>query len=105
MVRVALLSPDSKLPSVLSSALQPEYRVVSESKDRLKQESANPQSDVIVLDFDSNYSNLAEQLAIYDELSWSPTPIVVMTDDPRRSSAIEFLQRGAFDCIRKPPSL
>ena len=28
-----------------------------------------------------------------------------MTDDLRRSTAMEFLQRGAFDCIRKPPSL
>src|SRR5690348_6208541 len=28
-----------------------------------------------------------------------------MTDDLRRSTATEFLQRGADDCIRKPPSL
>jgi DNA-binding NtrC family response regulator len=28
-----------------------------------------------------------------------------MTDDLRRSTAMEFLRRGAFDCIRKPPSL
>jgi DNA-binding NtrC family response regulator len=106
MVRVALYSPDSKLPSLLSSALQPEYRVVAESdKVKLKQASISGQADVIVLDFDSNYWSLPEQLAFYDELSDSPIPIVVMTDDLRRSAAIEFLQRGAFDCIRKPPSL
>jgi DNA-binding NtrC family response regulator len=80
--------------------------VVSETeKEKLKQASISGQADVIVLDFDSNYWSLPEQLAFYDELSDSPIPIVVMTDDLRRSAAIEFLQRGAFDCIRKPPSL
>ena len=31
--------------------------------------------------------------------------MVVMTDDLRRSTTTEFLMRGAYDCIGKPPSL
>jgi DNA-binding NtrC family response regulator len=38
-------------------------------------------------------------------MSDSPMPIIVMTDDLSRSTTTEFLLRGAFDCIRKPPSL
>ncbi len=60
---------------------------------------------MLLLDFDSNYSSLAEQLAFCDKLSDCPIPIIVITDDLRRSSTTEFLLRGAFDCIRKPPSL
>jgi len=105
MVRVALYSLDYKLPALLAPALLPEYRVVLESdKQRLKH-AATDQADVIVLDFDSNYWSLPDQLKFYNELSDSPIPIVVMTDDLRRSTTTEFLQRGAYDCIGKPPSL
>jgi len=97
---------DCKLPFLLASGLQPEYRVVLESDQaRLKHAAATDQADVIVLDFDSNYWSLPEQLSFYNELSDSPIPIVVMTDDLSRSTTTEFLQRGAYDCIRKPPSL
>jgi len=64
-----------------------------------------PYPDVLVLDFDSNHSPLESQLEFYDSLSETQVPIIVMTDDLRRSTAMEFLRRGAFDCIRKPPSL
>src|SRR5262245_13790080 len=106
MVRVALHSLDPKLPSLLALALQPEYEVFLETdKNKLRQAAATDRADVIVLDFDSNYWSLADQLKFYDELSDSPIPIVLMTDDLRRSTTTEYLQRGAYDCIGKPPSL
>jgi DNA-binding NtrC family response regulator len=105
-IRIALYSPDPKLHQLLASALRPACSVLFESdKDNLKQIAAGGQADVLVLDFDSNYSSLAEQLAFYDGIGDSRIPIVVMTDDLRRSTATEFLQRGAYDCIGKPPAL
>ncbi|MCL5096630.1 MAG: sigma 54-interacting transcriptional regulator, partial [Candidatus Omnitrophica bacterium] len=61
--------------------------------------------DVVLLDCDSDRSSTDKQLELYDGLGDCKVPIVVMTDDTRRSTAIEFLQRGAYDCVRKPPSI
>jgi DNA-binding NtrC family response regulator len=106
MIRLVLYSPDPKLQPLLASALKPEYSVQWESsRERLKQVAACDEADVLVLDLDSNHSSLEEQLSFYDGLRDSHLPIVVMTDDLRRSTATEFLQRGAYDCVRKPPSL
>jgi DNA-binding NtrC family response regulator len=106
MIRLLLYSPDIKLQSLLASALKSEYEVVLESrKERLKEAVRESGADILVLDFDSNYSSLEQQLEFYSQLGESQVPNVVMTDDMRRSTAMEFMRRGAHDCIRKPPSL
>jgi DNA-binding NtrC family response regulator len=106
VVRIVLYSPDQKLYPLLSAALKPEFSVIpAATKDAVEQVVSEGRADVLVLDFDSNYSTLEEQLAFYDEINDCPIPIVVMTDDLRQSTAMEFLQRGAFDWMRKPPSL
>ena len=106
MIRLMLYSPDIKLQSLLASALKSEYQVVLESrKERLKEAARESGADILVLDFDSNYSSLEQQLEFYTQLGESQIPTVVMTDDLRRSTAMEFMRRGAHDCIRKPPSL
>ena len=75
------------------------------AKRRLKEAVRESGADILVLDFDSNYASLEEHLEFYSALGESHIPTVVMTDDMRRSTATEFMQRGAHDCIRKPPSL
>src|ERR1019366_3496361 len=83
-----------------------EYDVALESrKERLKESVKESGADILVLDFDSNYSSLEQQLEFYSQLGESQIPNVVMTDDLRRSTAMEFMRRGVDDCIRKPPSL
>ena len=105
-VQVMLYTPDRELHRLLSAALRPEFELVFESQiSRLKLAVSSGQADVIVLDCDSNYSPSEEQFAICDEICDSSVPVVVMADDPQRSTSSDFLQRGAFDCIRKPPSL
>ena len=79
--------------------------VVEANRARLKQFVVDEQVDVLILDLDSNYSSAQQQLALFDEIKDSLIPVVVMTDDNRRSTAIELLQRGACDYLRKPPSL
>jgi DNA-binding NtrC family response regulator len=107
MVRVAIYSPDLQLKRLLTSALKSEYSVVSDFDEHDLRELLRDRSkiDVLVLDLDSNRLTLDRQLAFCDEIGSTSVPIVVMTDDLRRSTAVEFLRRGAFDCVRKPPSL
>ena len=105
MIRLVLYSPDPKLQPLLAAALKPDYSVIDVRRESLKAIADRAEADVLVLDFDSNYSSLQDQLALYDEIGDSRVPIVVMSDDLRRSTATEFLQRGAYDCVRKPPSL
>src|SRR5260370_19710477 len=105
-VQVIVFTPDVELHRLLAAALRPEYNLLFESNSSgLKQAAGPGLADVVVLDCDSNYSSLEDQLALCDDISDSPVPVVVMADDPRGSTATDFLQRGAFDCIRKPPSL
>ena len=107
IVRVAIHSGDVTLKSLLTSALKSECMVVHDLHDLEPRTILSDASkvDVLVVDLDSNSGSLERQLARYDEISDARVPIVVMTDDVRRSTAVEFLRRGAFDCIRKPPSL
>jgi len=106
MIRLALSSGDSKLQGVLSPALGSEYSVLVESnKANLMRLIAEERVDILILDLDSNYSSVEEQLAFFQEVRGYRIPVVVMTDDSRRSTVIDLMQRGVYDYLRKPPSL
>ena len=106
MIRLLFYSKDQKLQPVLSATLGADFQVAVESSMELvKQLTAQEQCDVVVLDFDASYSSLEEQLELFDQIHHLPIPIVVMTDDDRRSTAMELVQRGVYDYFRKPPSL
>ena len=106
MIRLAVYSLDPKLCPLLASALNPEFKVVlAPDKEALRRIVEGTKADILVLDFDSNYLSIEQQLAFYDEIRGCDLPIVVMADDLRRSTVFQFFQRGAFDYIRKPPSL
>jgi len=106
MIRLVLFSGDPKLQRLLAPALGQDYSVLVESDPvKLKQIVLDEQADVLILDLDSNYSSIDEQLAFFDEIRDARIPVVAMTDDIRRSTAIELLQRGVYDSFYKPPSL
>src|SRR5690242_13893511 len=106
MIRLVLFSGDSKLQRLLAPALGPDYSVLVESDgSKLRQLVDDQQVDVLVLDLDCNYSPIQEQLDFFEGMGDSKVPIVVMTDDSRRATVLELLQRGAYDYLRKPPSL
>ena len=48
---------------------------------------------------------LKQHLEFYNQVGEWHIPTIVMSDDLRRATATEFIQRGAHDCVRKPPSL
>jgi len=90
----------------LSSALQPECVVIHEtSPEDLRWAAANSRARVFVLDLDSGFCALPEQISMYERIAeCCSQPIIVITDDLRQSTSLEFMLRGAFECIRKPLS-
>jgi DNA-binding NtrC family response regulator len=105
MIRLLLYS-ESKLQSVLALTLGPDYHVVVESrKEKVRRLLAGDQVDVLIVDLDSAHSALGEQLAFLAEIKGSRVPVVVMTDDDRRSTAMELVGQGVYDYFRKPPSI
>jgi DNA-binding NtrC family response regulator len=106
MIRLLVHSRDHRLLPALSSALHPEFAVrVEPDADTVKELAFAEQADVLILDFDSDYSDLKKDLALFDQIESCNLPIVVMSDDKTRSKALELMYRSAFDCFRKPPSL
>ena len=106
MIRVLCYSEDRKLQPLLGPALGPEYKLeVVTDRGRVKSLVADGQPDVLILDFDSNYGSVEDGLQLFDSVVDSGIPVVVMTDDARRSATLDLIQRGAYDYFRKPPSL
>ena len=106
MIRLLLYSNDRKLQSLLSVTLGTDYHVLVEpNKDIVKKTLAGEQADVLILDFDSGLTPLDELLRFLSEVADFHTPVVVMTDDEKRSTIMRLVEHGAYDCFRKPPHL
>lgn len=106
MIRVLCYSNDMKLRPILGPTLGPGYELTLESDiSVLKQIIADGRTDVVVLDFDSNYGSLEDGFDVFDSVVKSHIPVVVMTDDARRAATLDMIQMGAYDFFRKPFSL
>ncbi len=106
MIRVLCCSNDRKLKTILTPALGQDYDLEVESDGaRIERAMSERPPDVVILDFDSNYGSLEEGMQLFQAHVQSGIPIVVMTDDTRRSATLALIQRGAYDYFRKPPSL
>ena len=106
MIRLLLHSHDTKIQGLLSVTLGEDFRVVAESdREQVKKVVTAGQADVLILDFDSAHSSLEDLLGYLREPALSRVPVVVMTDDERRSTAMELVQHGVYDYFRKPPHL
>jgi DNA-binding NtrC family response regulator len=106
MIRLLVHSRDHRLRPLLSVALQPDFGVqVEADAERVKELALSEQTDVLILDLDSDYSDWEKTLTLFDRIESCSVPIVVFFDDKTRSTALELRQRAAFDSLRKPPSL
>jgi len=63
--------------------------------------AAKPQ-DVLLLDFDSDFSDVARLVEVYEEMIGCGTAVIVLTDESCRSAAMEMVHRGAHSYVRKP---
>jgi len=106
MIRLLLHSGDRKLQSLLAVTLGDQYEVrVEPDNAKIKQIIAAEQADVLILDFDSSQTTLENLLAFVGQVRESHVPLVVMTDDEKRSTAMQLVEHGVYDFFRKPPHL
>ncbi len=73
--------------------------------DRVREIVSKRQCDVLILDLDSSAHPIQRQLGFFDEIRDCGVPVVVMTDDGSRATAMDLVQRGVYNFIRKPPAL
>jgi DNA-binding NtrC family response regulator len=106
MIRLLLYSQDINLLSVLAPTLGTEFLVFLERRmDKIRELISEGRCDVLVVDLDSRSYPMQQQLGFFDEIRDFGLPVVVMTDDDGRATAMDMVQRGVYNYIRKPPSL
>ena len=106
VIRLLLYSQDVELQYLLAPTLGGEFSVILERRmDRIRAMVSQNECDVLILDLDSSSYPMQEQLGFFDEIRDLGVPVVVMTDDDSRATAMDLVQRGVYNCIRKPPVL
>jgi len=106
MIRLLLYSQDINLQILLAPTLGSEFTLLLERRmDRIREIISRGQCDVLILDLDSNSYPIQQQLGFFDEIRDFGVPVVVMTDDDGRATAMDLVQRGVYNYIRKPPAL
>jgi DNA-binding NtrC family response regulator len=106
MIRLLLYSQDVNLEALLVPTMGREFAIFAERRmDRIREIISHGKCDVLLLDLDSNWYPLQEQLGFFDEIRDFGVPVVVMTDDDARATAMDLVQRGVYNYIRKPPAL
>ena len=105
-IRLLLYSQDSSLQCLLAPTLGSEFSVLLERRvEKIREMVSRGECDVLILDLDSNAEPTQKQLGFFDEIRDFGAPVVVMTDDDGRATAMDLVQRGFSNYVRKPPSL
>ncbi|HUQ92719.1 MAG TPA: sigma-54 dependent transcriptional regulator [Bryobacteraceae bacterium] len=105
MIRVLIVSGQTSLQRPLGAILEPEMTIsVQADRKSALDLISRDQADVVIVDLDTRFAPLVQQLAFLSELRGAGVPVLVLTDDDRRSTALELLEHGVYDQIRKPPS-
>ena len=106
MIRLLLYSHDPELQLLLAPTIGDEFSLFLERRiDRIRQIILQRQCDVVILDLDSGFCRIQQQLEYFDEIRDLGVPVVLMTDDDNRATALELVERGVYNYIRKPPVL
>src|SRR5580698_9361766 len=106
MTRLLLYSQDVNLQFLLAPTLGSEFSVFLERRmDRIREIISQGSCDVLIVDLDSSSYPMQQQLGFFDEIRDFGVPVVVMTDDDTRATAMDLVRRGVYNYIRKPPAL
>ncbi len=106
MIRLLLYSQDLSLQPLLASTLGAGFSIFLERRtERIRGALSRDLCDVLILDLESTADPVEQQLAFLDEITKFGIPVVVMTDDDGRATALDMVQRGVYNSIRKPPAL
>ena len=106
MGRFVVLSDDSKLHQILSSAFCREYEIFREtSEDGLSSRLSSGMCDVVVVDLNPAYRQFEQRLAFAKRLSASQYTTIILADDSLRTVAADLVKAGAREYCRKPFSI
>jgi len=106
MTRLLLYSQDTQMTALLAATLGDDFCLCMERRaDKVRESISRGQCDVTILDLDPNTSPIPQQLAFFDEIRESGVPVVVMTGEDSGAMSMDLVQRGVYNCIRKPPVL
>ena len=106
MIRLLLHSQDADMQTLLAATLGKDFTLLLERRmDAIREVIAQAECDVLILDLDSSSSAIQRQLGFFDEIRDGGVPVVVMTDEDSKAIALDLVQRGVYNYIRKPPVL
>ena len=106
MIRLLLYSYDAEMQLLLAPTIGDEFSLFLERRmDRIRQIVSQGQCDVVILDLDSVSYPIQQQLGYFDEIRQLGVTVVLMTDDDSRATAMDLVQHGVYNYIRKPPAL
>jgi DNA-binding NtrC family response regulator len=106
MIRIALLSEDRALQTLLASALGKEFQVeLATSEGAVLRLIDAADCDALILDLNSNNGSTKERVECSRRLIALQAPAIVMADDGLRSTAVELVRLGAYGYCRRPPSI
>ena len=106
MIRLLLHSEDVDLAALLAPTLGSGFSTFFERRrDRVRELISQRHCDVLILDLNSRSYPIQQQFEFFDEIRDFGVPVVVMTDDDSKSTAMDLVERGVYNYIRKPPVL
>jgi DNA-binding NtrC family response regulator len=101
-----LYTPDLKLQHLLAPALGSGFHVVLPSdRDACQQLLLEGETDVLLLDLQSESATIDDQLKFFEEIRATEIPAIILADDASRPSAVDMVTQGAFGYCRKPPAI
>jgi len=106
MIRLLLYSQDADMHALLAATLGADFSLLIERRSSaIKEAISQKRCDVLIQDLDSNSSAIQNQLGFFDEIRDCGAPVVVMADRDSREIALDLVERGVYNYIRKPPVL
>jgi DNA-binding NtrC family response regulator len=101
MIRLLLYSHFPEIRSLLASTAVGEFSLAIDlSRERVTELVLQKKCDVVVLDLDCSPAD--DPFGLLDELQELDAPVVVVTSDSSRKTAMEMLRRGVQNYCRKP---
>ena len=95
MIHLLVHSHDTSLQFALTRALGADFSVVQDRRmDAVREVVSQRRCDVLMLDLDSAYCPMHQQMAFLEEIRALGTPVVVMTSDGDKTMAMDLVQRG-----------
>jgi len=104
-IRIAFVSQDLKLRSMLTSVLGSDVLVTPASDpERASRMVSENRFDAVILDIDLQLlADNGPDEAPFDELANCGVPVIILAADENRREALDLVERGAYGYARKPP--